>query len=240
MTFIYPNLLSTAFFLCIVISLTAALIYGVYLANLTNRSLKKNARREATFVAIAVLGWIGIFSVLVESHYAELHPIPGLPILFGLVIFSSTLFGLSPWGKRLAVGLPLPALVGFQAFRLPLELVLHEWVAQGSIPASMSWNGQNFDIITGLLALIVTPLVYRFKNAAWIVNGVGSLLLLNVMRVVVFSSPLPFAWSVNPPLQLIFYSPYFLIAPICVGGAIAGHVILTRALLKHHQHNAAS
>jgi putative effector of murein hydrolase len=53
----------------------------------------------------------------------------------------------------------------------------------------------------------------------------------NVMRVAVMSSPLPFAWQVSPPLRLIFQLPFAFIVPVCVGGALAGHIILTRALL---------
>ena len=53
---------------------------------------------------------------------------------------------------------------------------------------------------------------------------IGFALLANVARVVVMSSPLPFAWGVEPPLQLGMHLPYALIVPICVGGALAGHV----------------
>jgi hypothetical protein len=44
------------------------------------------------------------------------------------------------------------------------------------------------------------------------------------------SSPLPFAWGVKPPLQLALYLPYAWIVPICVDGALFGHIVLTRAL----------
>ncbi len=42
------------------------------------------------------------------------------------------------------------------------------------------------------------------------------------------SSPLP----VEPPLVLAFHLPNALIVPVCVGGALFGHVALTRALLR--------
>ena len=38
--------------------------------------------------------------------------------------------------------------------------------------------------------------------------------------------------GVEPPLQLMFHMPYALIATVCVAGAVAGHVILTRRLLE--------
>ena len=98
---------------------------------------------------------------------------------------------------------------------------------------TMTWEGSNLDVITGVLALLCAPLAGRWRGAAWLANAVGLVLLVNVIRVVVLSSPLPFAWpDVSPRLQLGMYLPYALIAPVCVGGALAGHVVLTRALLR--------
>ena len=50
---------------------------------------------------------------------------PLVPIVFGGTIVASVCFALTPFGKQLA-SLRLWMLVLFQAFRLPLELVLHE------------------------------------------------------------------------------------------------------------------
>lgn len=58
------------------------------------------------------------------------------------------------------------------------------------------------------------------------------MLLVNVMRVAVLSSPVSFGWPVEPRLDLIFYIPYALIIPVCIGGALIGHIALTRALLR--------
>ena len=52
-----------------------------------------------------------------------------------------------------------------------------------------------------------------------------------MIRVAVLSSPIPIGWGQQPPLQLALHLPYALIGPICVGGALAGHGILTRALM---------
>ena len=58
------------------------------------------------------------------------------------------------------------------------------------------------------------------------------LLLFNVARVALLTSPLPFAWRVTPPLELASHLPYALIVPIAIGGALTGHIILTRNLQK--------
>lgn len=98
----------------------------------------------------------------------------------------------------------------------------------------MTWTGQNWDIVSGILALLLAPLCRFSKAWAWVVNGVGLVLLANVARVALFSSPVPFGWPVEPKLALIYHAPYVLIIPVCVGGALIGHLALTRALLKAH------
>jgi hypothetical protein len=143
----------------------------------------------------------------------------------------SLVVGLSPIGRWLSL-LPLPALVAFQVFRFPLELVLHSWVAQGVIPSTMTWSGRNWDIISGVVALILAPFCRRSIILAWIANGVGLALLINVMRVAALSSQVSFGWTVEPKLELIYHVPYALIIPICIGGALIGHIALTRALLR--------
>ncbi|HWA24131.1 MAG TPA: hypothetical protein VG734_00545 [Lacunisphaera sp.] len=188
--------------------------------------------RVAVIVISVVWAWVGALTLLVASGRMNTLPFHGLPIFFGSILVICTAAALSPFGKRLAMGLPLAALVGFQAFRLPLELVLHEWAAQGTIPGTMTWTGQNWDIISGVTALICAPLVSRYRTAARIANVVGFALLLNVMRVAIMSSPLPFAWGQRPPLLLALQYPYFLIGPVCVGGALFGHLVLLRALWR--------
>jgi hypothetical protein len=61
------------------------------------------------------------------------------------------------------------------------------------------------------------------------------LLLANVMRVAILSSPVSFGWPVVPKLELIYRVPYALIIPVCIGGALIGHIALTRALLRKGQ-----
>lgn len=139
--------------------------------------------------------------------------------------------GLSSIGRWLSL-LPLPMLVAFQGFRLPLELVLHSWVGQGVIPETMTWTGRNWDIVSGIVALVCAPFCRRSKAWAWVASVIGLGLLFNVMRVAVLSSPLSFSWAIEPKLALIYHVPYALIVPVCIGGALIGHIALTRALLR--------
>jgi hypothetical protein len=214
-------------FLFICAFVVVAFIWGVW----------KSARRESVnpwrrtlLAAIAAILWLTVILLVVGSGWLEGDQRRLLLIAAAMNVVSLGV-GLSPIGRWLS-HLSLPALVAFQGFRLPLELVLHSWVGQGVIPGTMTWSGRNWDIISGIVALIATPLCRRSNFWAWIANAVGLVLLANVIRVAILSSPVSFGWPVEPRLELIYHVPYALIIPVCIGGALIGHIALTRALLQ--------
>jgi hypothetical protein len=209
-------------------------VLGAFLGGVWTSARRESAKpfRRTLLVSIGTLLWLAAIIMVVQCGW--LHGDQRRLLFLALTINAISLgVGLSPIGRWLSL-LPLPALVAFQGFRLPLELVLHSWVAQEVIPFTMTWSGRNWDIITGVVALIAAPFCRRNVVPAWIANVVGLVLLANVMRVVVLSSPVSFGWPVEPKLQLIYHVPYALIVPVCVGGAVLGHVVLTRALLRRH------
>ena len=215
---------SLAAFVAILLAVMGALLWAV-----------QRTFRSTTITALAAGGfslWLGAQAALVASGRMTSLPLNGLPLFFGPILVVWIGLGVSPVGRQMASAVPLTALVAFQAFRLPLELVLHAWAAQGVIPMTMTWTGQNMDIVSGAIALACAPLVARYPVAARIANGIGLALLLNIMRVAVLSAPVPFGWGVQPPLLLPFHLPYAFIGPVCVGGALFGHIVLTRALWK--------
>ena len=206
----------------------AMLLAAVYAAS---ERLGGPARRRTALAALLLGAWLAGCALVVNSGVIAEHPMPALPVYLLVNNVAALALGLSPVGGWLARGLPLGALVVLQAFRLPLELILHDWARQGTIPVSMTFSGQNLDILSGLCAVVAAPLAGRSRVAAWIANGVGIVLLANVARVAVLSSPLPFAWEVTPRLRLAEHLPYAFIVPLAVSAALFGHVVLTRALL---------
>jgi hypothetical protein len=222
MNFVPAGPASLAAFVAILVSVIGALLWAVHRAYRTPKSVG--------IAAIVIAVWLGAQAALVASGRMTSLPLNGLPLFFAPIILIGLGAGLSPVGGKIATGVPLAALVGFQAFRLPLELVLHTWAAQGTIPSTMTWTGLNWDIVSGTVALIAAPLAGRHPQAARVANVVGFALLLNVMRVALLSSPLPFGWGQQPPLLLALHLPYAFIGPVCVGGALFGHVVLTRAV----------
>lgn len=223
---------SSVSILCFEIIVAAVIIAVLGATRHAYRDDRARARKITIRVFLGYLLWLGLFAGLIASDKMRLIPLQGIPLFFGSILVVSLAAGLSPFGGKLAINVPVVALVAFQAFRLPLELVLHTWSQRGTIPTSMTWNGQNWDIVAGALAFVVWPMAANNRRVAWIFNIVGFGLLLNVMRVAMFSTAVPFGWGLQPPLQLWLHLPYVFIGPVCVAGALFGHIVLTRALLR--------
>jgi hypothetical protein len=230
-----PSAGSTALFVVIVLAIVLSLVAGVALAGHRLGEAPRQTRRWWVGTLFGVTIWLVVTGVASASGVLRAQTLPpplALFMLSSLIVAVSAAF--SRLGSRLIDGLPIAALVGVQAFRLPLELVLHRWHAEGVIPVQMTYQGFNFDILTGISALLVcawsifrkTP-PSRALVVTW--NVFGILLLVNVMTIAVLSSPLPFrVFTTGVPVLLAFYFPYGWIIPFCVGGALFGHLVVFR------------
>jgi hypothetical protein len=94
-------------------------------------------------------------------------------------------------------------LIYLQTFRLPVELFLW-WLFLGhAIPKQMSFEGRNFDVLTGLSAPLLGYLCYgkgrKLHTLAVIWNIFGLVLLLNIVITAILSLPLPFRVFMNEP-----------------------------------------
>jgi hypothetical protein len=159
-------------------------------------------------------------------------PTAGVVIAAGIALAFAV--GTSRLGSRLATGIPLAALVGVQAFRSPLELMLHRAYREGLMPVQMSYAGLNFDIVTGLSAIVVA--LYLAKRpgslvAARVWNAAGIVLLVNILTIAVLSTPTPIRVFHNEPAnEWIAHAPWVWLPTVFVVAAIIGHVIVFRRL----------
>jgi hypothetical protein len=136
-------------------------------------------------------------------------------------------------GGRLAEHIPLWALVAVQSFRLPLELAMHRMAERGIMPPQMTYTGRNFDIVTGITAILVAALVWSGRGGKQLVlawNLLGLALLLNVIIVAIVSTP-RFAFFGADRLNVwVAYPPFVWLPAVLVLAALASHLIVFRAL----------
>jgi hypothetical protein len=214
------------------LALVVAVLVGLAIRRTTDQ-------RRAAWFALGVSGWLAFSAALGLSgflaHFEALPPrlllllVPTLALPFAL--------GFSRTGSALS-GAPLAWLVGFQAFRLPLELVMHQAALQGAMPPQMTYTGNNFDIVTGVTAIVVGALAARGLAPRWLIaawNALGSLLLVVILVIAVASLPAFGAFG-HAPERLntwVAYFPFVWLPAGLVSAAVLGHVLLWRRLLTH-------
>jgi hypothetical protein len=191
------------------------------------------AAMQRRFLIVAA-AWIAAVSAAAYSGViARPGPPPPMMFVFAGIVMLGIGLARSRTGDRLARGLPLAVLVGFQAFRLPLELAMHRAHTEGLMPVQMSYSGLNFDIVTGSTAAMLAVTMAVRPVPLWIVtawNWLGLGLLINIMTVALLSTP-TFARFGQDRLNVwVFYMPYVLLPAVMVLAALAGHLVVFRAL----------
>lgn len=196
--------------------------------------VRRAAPEQLLSVATLTLGWVLLWGALAAAGvFADFDARPPrfALALFGILAGAGAI-AFSSLGNRLA-RLPLSWLVGFHGFRLPLELVMHEAAAEGTMPVQMSFSGHNFDIVTGITALLVALVLrkneHRTLALAW--NLLGSVLLLAIVLIAVSSLPIFSAYGSDAQNRWVAYFPFIYLPLLCVLGALAGHLVLFRKLL---------
>ena len=202
---------------------------------LVRRAAPPGRRGRWTLVAAVVaLGWLALHGAIATSGVLEGDQMPP-PLLLYLAptMLVGIALAVSPIGARLAA-LPLGLLVGLQAFRLPLELILHGLYQSGDLPVQMTWSGLNLDVVTGVTAAVLGLVALRRplpRSVVWAWNLLGSALLLVVVAIAIASAPTPLRqFTEGPPVVLAYYLPFNWIASVHVWTALVGHLVIFRAL----------
>ncbi|MEO5769666.1 MAG: hypothetical protein ABIS92_15040 [Polyangia bacterium] len=210
----------------------------------TGHGLQPGARRRRTILAGAGMAlWLAAMATAALSGLLgrfDLRP-PPMVIWFASMVVMTLALAWSPFGRRFADKLPFVALIGFQAFRLPLELIMHRAAVVGIMPTVMTYTGYNFDIVTGATALPLALYAWRRPVPRWLIvlwNATGQILLFVVAGVALAASPLFRAFGDAQLNVWVTEFPYVWIA-VMVAAALFGHVVTLRKLMAERRARVA-
>lgn len=188
---------------------------------------------------LLVLGWMALHAGLGLSGFyqttntlpprAALMVGPPLLLLVGLLLTTP--------GRHFLDSLRLDRLTLLHVVRVPVELVLWALYAGPEyVPEVMTFDGRNFDVLSGLTA----PLVYYFGYVrkrvpiaaliAWNVVCFG--LLLNIIVIAILAVPSPFAQFA--PNIAVLYFPFVWLPSVVVPIVMLAHVAALRQLTRRN------
>jgi hypothetical protein len=224
-------------------AITLALAVALPFArNLAGKRLGESqpVRKRATLLtAIGMLAYLGLTGALAASgllgHWDRVPPSFMPAFVLALVVTIAAVR--SSLGRTLADGLPLALLVGFQGFRIPVEIMLHRAAEQGVIGWQMSWSGQNFDVVSGIAGAGLGLWLWQRgedqpppRALLYAYNLLGLGLLTTIVTIAVLSMPTPFRVYDGPPNVFVASVPFVWLPTVMVMAALLGHLLLFRRL----------
>jgi len=196
----------------------------------------KAANNAKTFILLS-LSWIAIQTAAGASgFYTANNTAPPRfiflilpPMLLIIALFSTAK------GKLFIDGLNLKLLTLFHIIRLPVELVLFWLYTSKAVPGLMTFEGRNFDILSGITA----PFIYYFgfvkqtlgKTGILVWNYICLGLLINIVVNAVLSVPTSFQqFGFDQPNIALLYPPFNLLPAFLVPLVLFSHLVAIRRL----------
>lgn len=193
-----------------------------------------------------IVTWLVVQGVIASTgFYTVTNTIPPRFLLLILppIILIVFLF-VTKRGRQFIASLDIKTLAILHAVRVPVEIVLLWLFLHNNIPQLMTFEGRNFDVLSGLTA----PLIYYFgfvrktlNNKIIIAWNVFCLaLLINIVALAVLSAPFPFQQlAFDQPNVAILYFP-FIWLPCCVVPLVLfSHLVSIRRLTREHKQMAS-
>lgn len=208
-----------------------AVVMAIVVISLASWSSRRSGFRVGIAVAVVMGAQVGLARAGILHSWLGFPPPPMLMFVPTLVLTIRLAY--SELGTTLARGLPWALLIGLQAFRLPLELVMHHAAREGVMPVQLSYSGWNFDILTGASALVMALIAFRGKAGrplitAW--NLMGSALLAVVVGIALASLPFIHAFGRDRLNTWVAYAPFVWLPGVLVPSALFLHLLSLRKL----------
>ena len=167
-----------------------------------------------------------------------------LPPRFVLLIAPTILFVLFLFtqkkGKKFIDQLDLKWLTLLHVVRIPVEFILYAVFLEGLIPDLMTFEGYNYDIISGIAAPIMYYLVFVKKKLgrkgllAW--NFICLALLINILTIAALSAKSPFQQlAFDQPNVGVTYFPFVWLPAVIVPIVLFCHLASIRQLTRNKQ-----
>lgn len=161
---------------------------------------------------------------------------PRFVLLIGPGIIFSVIMLFTKQGKAFIDSLNLKKLTLLHTLRIPVEITLYFVCLAKLIPGLMTFEGNNYDILSGLTAPIIFYFVFvskKLNNKALLVwNFICLGLLINVLVIAILSAQTPFQkLALDQPNIGVTFFPFVWLPAVVVPIVFLSHLAATRQLI---------
>ena len=164
---------------------------------------------------LALAGWAIFLAVWAFSGMAsrfDLFPINMAPVLV-IPLVSILVITFLPATRSVLAQIDPKSIARLQVFRVFVEILLWAMFVENLLPVQMTFEGRNWDILSGLTAPFAAMFLVRSKWAMAIWNILCLGLLINIVTIAILSMPVPFRVFNNEPSNTIVATFPFILLP---------------------------
>ena len=186
------------------------------------------------FIWLAAQAVISITGFYYRNTHAQppaflLATLPNMLVI--LVLF------ITKRGRTFIDGMNLKVLTILHIIRIPVEIVLLWLCMHKVVPQIMTFEGRNFDILSGISAPFIYYIAFRKETYnKWVLlvwNIICLILLINIVSIAIISAPFAFQrFGLDQPNIAVLYFPYIWLPACVVPVVLLSHLASIRLLLK--------
>ncbi|HCS20530.1 MAG TPA: hypothetical protein DIW47_08215 [Bacteroidetes bacterium] len=189
-------------------------------------------------VLLIILLWLAITGIAALSGFTQATSLPPRMLFLALIAFAGiVLLFATKKGRTFIDGLDPAKLTLVHTVRIPVEIVLFLLFTFGTIPELMTFEGRNFDILSGLSAPLIYYFGYRKKSIGpklliiWNFICIG--LLVNIVTHAILAAPFPFQQlAFDQPNRAVLYFPFVWLPVFIVPLVLFAHLVCLRNLFR--------
>ncbi|SMD38045.1 hypothetical protein SAMN04488029_3606 [Reichenbachiella faecimaris] len=213
-------------FLTTVAATFGFLYYGIKLAQ------KNKTSNQAVVASTFLMVWLFIIALLaLNDFFLAFDAMPPrlifvlLPPIIGIlvILFNSR-------SRSFLMRVPITTLTYLHIVRVPIEIVL--WWLAGSqlLPYLLTFEGINYDILSGItapfVAIFMVGLRSKSRIGAILWNFIALGLLINIVGHAILAAPTPFqVFAKDQPNVAVFYFPFIWLPGFVVPAVLFSHLV---------------
>ncbi|MEQ8556107.1 MAG: hypothetical protein RLQ12_13525 [Cyclobacteriaceae bacterium] len=198
-------------------------------------SVKTSFGKEKSNFPIAygifLIVWLCLTGILANKlFFYDLDFFPPKIFLFVAFFLITSLTPLfTNRGRSMIRNMPITSLTYLHIIRVPVEIVLWWLFLEGKVPEDMTFEGVNYDILSGITApfaaLFLVGGKTKFRIGAIIWNFIAIGLLFNVVIRAIMATPFFYDSSIfDAPNVAVLYAPFVWLPTFIVPLVLTAHI----------------